>query len=206
MTTFSAKVAVTGNSQPHQKQTARNPLSARAVAASELRPSNRTIAAALARPTGSGISARLSPHPFFTKLSQISDYAAASLTSADECPGAHPRAGDVVMPSVWKSSFALQRKRLASALIAASLCVLIGACSNDATDDHAANTSTPGSADSLADHGNPAAMASANPSQAESASPPLTIQTPALSASNPGAKLSTTATAPLATPVIHTVD
>jgi hypothetical protein len=107
---------------------------------------------------------------------------------------------------VWKSSFALQRKRLASALIAASLCALIGACSNDATDDHAANTSTPGSADSLANHGNPAAMASANPSQAASAPPPLTIQTPALPASTTGAALFPAATAPLATPVIHTVD
>ncbi|KAA1015891.1 hypothetical protein FVF58_00625 [Paraburkholderia panacisoli] len=110
------------------------------------------------------------------------------------------------MPSVWKSSLALQRKRLASALIAASLCALIGACDNDATDDHATNTGTPGSADSLADHGNPAAMASANSLQAESAPPALTIQTPALPASNTGAPLSTAATAPLATPVIHTVD
>jgi hypothetical protein len=49
-------------------------------------------------------------------------------------------------------------------------------------------------------------MASANPSEAESAPPALTIQTPALPASNTGAALSTAATAPLATPVIHTVD
>ncbi|HEY2604519.1 hypothetical protein P0D88_10425 [Paraburkholderia sp. RL18-103-BIB-C] len=110
------------------------------------------------------------------------------------------------MPSVWKSSRALQRKRLASALIAASLCALISACSNDAADNHAANTGTPASADSLADHNNTAAMASANPSEAESAPPALTIQTPALPASNTGAALSTAATAPLATPVIHTVD
>ncbi|MEW9587017.1 hypothetical protein [Paraburkholderia sp. DGU8] len=107
---------------------------------------------------------------------------------------------------MWKSSFALQPKRLASAWIAASLCALVGACSNDATDDHAANPSTPGSADSLADHGDTAAMASANPSQAESAPSALTIQTPALPASSTGPALSATAAGPLATPVIHTVD
>jgi hypothetical protein len=110
------------------------------------------------------------------------------------------------MTPVSKSSPALQRKRLTSALIAASLCALIGACSNDAADDHAADTRTTDSSNSLGDHGNVVATASANPSQAESAPPALTVQTPALPASNTGAALSTATIAPLAAPVIHTVD
>lgn len=110
------------------------------------------------------------------------------------------------MTPVSKSSPAWQRKRLTSALLAASLCALIGACGNDATDDHATNTSTPDSSDSLADHGNIVATASANPSRAEPAPPALIIQTPALPASSTGAALSAATTAPLAAPVIHTVD
>jgi hypothetical protein len=143
---------------------------------------------------------------FFMKLTQVSDYAAASLTWAHHCPGAHPRAGDDVMTPVSKSSPALQRKRLTSALLAASLCALIGACGDDAADDRAADTTMPGSPDRPADPGKVVATASANPSQSEPAPPALTIRTPALPASNTGAALATVATARLAAPVIHTVD
>jgi hypothetical protein len=110
------------------------------------------------------------------------------------------------MTPVSKSSPALQRKRLTSALLAASLCALIGACSDDAADDRAADTSMPDSSDRLADHGKVVATAWANPSQAEPAPRALTIRTPAMPAANTGAALSGAATAPLAAPVIHTVD
>jgi hypothetical protein len=118
-----------------------------------------------------------------------------------------PRAGDISMSVESKSAPALLRKRLTSALIATSLSVLLGACGND---DDTARTNTLASTNSTADgnNSNPSAFAAlpGNPSSATPAPPSLTIQTPALPASDAGATLSAVAPAPLATPVIHTVD
>ncbi|RKT26630.1 hypothetical protein B0G69_2392 [Paraburkholderia sp. RAU2J] len=106
-----------------------------------------------------------------------------------------------------KPAPALLRKRLTSALIITSLSVLLGACGND---DDTARTNTLGSTNSTADgsNSNPSAFAAlpGNSSSAAPAPPSLTIQTPALPASDAGATLSAVAPAPLATPVIHTVD
>ena len=111
------------------------------------------------------------------------------------------------MSVVSKSAPALLRKRLTSlagALIATSLCMLLGACGND---DNAAGTSTLSSTNSTAENNSStSAVLPADPSSAAPALPSLTIQTPALPASDAGATLSATAPAPLATPVIHTVD
>jgi hypothetical protein len=107
------------------------------------------------------------------------------------------------MSVVSKPNAALLRKRLTGALIAASLCTLLGACGND---DNAADTSTLSSTHSPADHGNMPAVLPANPSLAAPAPPALMVQTPALPASGTDATLSAAAPTPLATPVIHTVD
>jgi hypothetical protein len=116
------------------------------------------------------------------------------------------------MSVVSKSAPALLRKRLTNltgAVIATSLCMLLGACGNGSNDDNAAGTSTLGSTNSTAENNSstsaPAVLPS-DPSPAAPAAPSLTIQTPALPASDAGATLSATAPAPLATPVIHTVD
>ncbi|CAB3792524.1 hypothetical protein [Paraburkholderia fynbosensis] len=106
-----------------------------------------------------------------------------------------------------KPAPALLRKRLTSALIITSLSALLGGCGND---DDAARTNTLGATNSTADDSNssPSAFAAlpGNSSSATPAPPSLTIQTPALPASDAGATLSAVAPAPLATPVIHTVD
>ncbi|WNC91005.1 hypothetical protein RI103_06545 [Paraburkholderia sp. FT54] len=101
-------------------------------------------------------------------------------------------------------SITLQRKRLAGALAAMSLCMLLGACGND--DDKAPGTSAAGSTESPAGNGNPTAVLSANPYSASPAPAALMIQTPALPASSVDPALSAAASTPLATPVIHTVD
>jgi hypothetical protein len=62
------------------------------------------------------------------------------------------------------------------------------------------------SSDNAGDNGSPSQVLSANPSLASPILPALTIQTPALPASSAGTALSAAALAPLATPVIHTVD
>lgn len=105
------------------------------------------------------------------------------------------------MSVLSKPTVALHCKRLAGALIAICLCSLLGACSND--DDKAADTNSVSSTDSASDNGSTTQVLPANPSYA---SPALTIQTPALPASSANAALSAAASAPLATPVIHTVD
>ncbi|WP_120344472.1 hypothetical protein [Paraburkholderia fungorum] len=112
------------------------------------------------------------------------------------------------MSVVSKPTTALHRKRLAGALAAVSLCLLVGACGND---DHASDTSTTSSTDAAADNGGASQVLSANPSAssaspAASALPALTIQTPALPASSADAALSAAASTPLVAPVIHTAD
>lgn len=107
------------------------------------------------------------------------------------------------MSVVSKPVAASRRKRLAGALIAAFFFTLIGACSND---DKAPGTSTVSSG-STADHdSHTAQVLSADPSSASPVSPALTIQTPAQLATGADTALSAAASAPLATPVIHTVD
>ena len=101
-------------------------------------------------------------------------------------------------------SITLYRKRLPGALAAASLCLLLGACGND--DDKAPGTSAVSSTESPAGNSNTAVVLSANPYSASPAPAALTIQTPALPASSTDPVLSAAASAPLATPVIHTVD
>jgi hypothetical protein len=103
-----------------------------------------------------------------------------------------------------KPSIALHRKRLAGALAAVSLCMLLGACGND--DDKAPDTRALGSTESPAGNSDAAAVLSANPSSASPAPAALTIQTPALPASSADPALSAAASTPLAAPVIHTVD
>ncbi|MCX4148593.1 hypothetical protein PQR70_24875 [Paraburkholderia madseniana] len=107
------------------------------------------------------------------------------------------------MSVVSKPSIAFYRKRLAGALAAVSLCMLLGACGND---DRAPDTSTASSTDGAGDNGGASQVLSANPSSASPALPAVTIQTPALPASSADAALSAAASTPLATPVIHTVD
>lgn len=112
------------------------------------------------------------------------------------------------MSVVSKLAPVLQRKRLASALITATLCMSIVACSNDDKPDDAAATRS-SSTDSPADNSNarntqPAAQD--NPLAESPAPAAVTIQTPALPASGSDAALSAAASTPLATPVIHTVD
>lgn len=108
------------------------------------------------------------------------------------------------MSVVSKPSIAFYRKRLAGALAAVSLCMLLGACGND--DDKSPDTSTTSSTDGAGDNSGASQVLSANPSSASSALPALTIQTPALPASSAGTAQSAAASTPLATPVIHTVD
>ena len=115
------------------------------------------------------------------------------------------------MSFVSKPTIALHCKRLASALTVMSLCLLLGACSND--DDKAPDTGATHSADSAVSdntndntNANPTAVLSANPASVSPAPPALSIQTPARPASSADPALSSAAPAPLATPVIHTVD
>ncbi|MFM0072124.1 hypothetical protein PQQ86_13210 [Paraburkholderia sediminicola] len=109
------------------------------------------------------------------------------------------------MSVVSKPTTALHRKRLAGALIAVSLCGLLGACGND---DQAPDTNASSSTDGAGDNSGASQVLSANPSAspASPALPAVTIQTPALPASSADAALSAAASTPLATPVIHTVD
>ncbi len=108
------------------------------------------------------------------------------------------------MSVVLKPAAALHRKRLAGALFAVLLCMLTGACSND--DDKAPGTDIASPASNTAEDSSTAQVLSANPASAPSASPALTIQTPALPASGADTAMSSAASTPLATPVIHTVD
>lgn len=103
-----------------------------------------------------------------------------------------------------KPSIALHRKRLAAALAAVSLCMLLGACGND--DDQAPGTRAASSTESPTGDNSTATVLSANPSSASPAPAALTIQSPALPASSADPALSAAASTPLATPVIHTVD
>jgi hypothetical protein len=115
-----------------------------------------------------------------------------------------PRAGDIAMSIVSLPLIAFHRKRLAGALAAVSLCMLIGACGND--DGKTPDTHALSSTESSAGENNASAVLSANPSAASPAPAAVTIQTPALPASSADPALSAAASAPLATPVIHTVD
>ena len=118
------------------------------------------------------------------------------------------RAGDVAMSCVSKPPLALHRKRLAGVLIAVALCALTGACSDD--DDKTPEPATTSAASGPAANGNGAdtstAVLSANPASVAPAPAALTIQSPALPASSTDPALSAAASAPLAPPVIHTVD
>ncbi|MFM0337658.1 hypothetical protein [Paraburkholderia fungorum] len=106
------------------------------------------------------------------------------------------------MPVVLKPAAALHRKRLAGALFAVSLCMLT-ACSND--DDKASDPRAAGSTNGTGQDNTFAQVLSATPPSASPPSPALTIQTPALPASSADTAQSS-ASPPLATPVIHTVD
>ncbi|WCM18564.1 hypothetical protein NDK50_14025 [Paraburkholderia bryophila] len=113
------------------------------------------------------------------------------------------------MSCVSKPTIALHRKRLVGVLIAVALCALTGACSDDddKTPDPAttsAAASDPAANDNGAD--NSTAVLSANPASVAPAPAALTIQSPALPASSTDPALSAAASAPLAPPVIHTVD
>ncbi|MFM0648030.1 hypothetical protein PQR14_27245 [Paraburkholderia bryophila] len=115
------------------------------------------------------------------------------------------------MSCVSKPTAALHRKRLAGVLIAVALCALTGACSDDddktpdqATTSAADGASGPAANDNGAD--NSTAVLSANPASVAPAPAALTIQSPALPASSTDPALSAAASAPLAPPVIHTVD
>ena len=111
------------------------------------------------------------------------------------------------MSFVWKPCIASHAKRLAIALVTLPLCALLGACGND--DAKAPEPGQPGLVDnsnaSGGANGNPGAL-SANPSSVGPAPAAVTIQSPALPASNADPALSAAASAPLATPVVHTVD
>ncbi|SMG12704.1 hypothetical protein [Paraburkholderia susongensis] len=105
-----------------------------------------------------------------------------------------------------------QRKRLASALAIVSLCTLSAACSND---DKPIDTNTISSTGQPADNGgNPGGNPFSTASPANPAPATLTIQTPAVPASGADGSASLTSSltnsstpsAPLASPVIHTVD
>ena len=115
------------------------------------------------------------------------------------------------MSLVSKPFSVLHRKRLAIALVALPLCALLGACGNDdpkAPDTGSANSalsSAPDSSLNPTDNGNTAAL-SANPASASPSPAAVTIQSPALPASNADPALSAAASTPLAAPVIHTVD
>jgi hypothetical protein len=115
-----------------------------------------------------------------------------------------PRAGDIAMSVVSQPSIAFHRKRLAGALAAVSLCMLLGACGND--NDKAPDTRALSSTESSAGDSSAATVLSANPSSVSPAPAALTIQTPALPASSADPALSAAASTPFATPVIHTVD
>lgn len=110
------------------------------------------------------------------------------------------------MSVVSPLTVALQRKRLTGALIAVALCMLTAACGND--DAKAPDTSAANSTDTITanDNGNPIAVLSANPASVAPAPAALTIQSPALPASSADPALSSAASTPLVTPVIHTVD
>jgi len=107
------------------------------------------------------------------------------------------------MPFASKPFYALQRKRLPSALAIIALCTLTAACSDD---DRPAGTNALGSLGHSADSNGTSsfnAPAGSSADSAESAATALTIQTPARSASDTALSA---AVPPLASPVIHTVD
>jgi hypothetical protein len=111
------------------------------------------------------------------------------------------------MPVVSKPAVALLRKRLACALIVASLGTLIAACSND--DDKPATSTTAAAANSGtsdSDTSNPQGPAQDNSLAVTSAPADATIQSPAAPPAGADPALSAAASAPLAPPVIHTVD
>ncbi|NYH24423.1 hypothetical protein [Paraburkholderia bryophila] len=114
------------------------------------------------------------------------------------------------MSCVSKPTVALHRKRLAGVLIAVALCALTGACSDDEdkTPDPASTSAAGASGPAANDNGadNSTAVLSANPASVAPAPAALTIQSPALPASSTDPALSAAASAPLAPPVIHTVD
>ncbi len=143
----------------------------------------------------------------FTKLTQVSDYSSASLTWAHGCPGAPFPVPETFHVRLCRSRLLLcMRKRLAGALIAMSLCVLIGACGND--DDQSPDTRRQRVPPITPRTAAPRRFCQRTPSSASPASPalPPTIQTPAPPASSADTALSAAASTPLATPVIHTVD
>ncbi|MEC5405922.1 hypothetical protein VOM14_10155 [Paraburkholderia sp. MPAMCS5] len=110
------------------------------------------------------------------------------------------------MSCMSKPFLALRRKRLALMLVALPLCALISACGNDDADaPHAGNVSP---AAGSAQNSNAAAVLSANPSSVTAVPSPaaVTIQSPALPASSADPAVPAAALAPLATPVMHTVD
>ncbi|CAE6709929.1 hypothetical protein [Paraburkholderia haematera] len=108
------------------------------------------------------------------------------------------------MSVVSKPSIAFYRKRLAGALAAVSLCMLLGACGND--DDKTSDTRADSSTASSTGDSSTAVVLSANPSSVAPAPAAVTIQTPARPASSADPALSAATSTPLATPVIHTVD
>ncbi|HEX7912655.1 MAG TPA: hypothetical protein VF534_31815 [Paraburkholderia sp.] len=107
------------------------------------------------------------------------------------------------MSVVSKPAFALRCKRLAGVLTAVSLCALTGACGDE---DKAQDPNTISSTENQTSSGNSAALLPTNPSSASATPAALTIQTPARPASSADPALSAASSAPLATPVIHTVD
>ncbi|HEX7936893.1 MAG TPA: hypothetical protein VF573_27985 [Paraburkholderia sp.] len=110
------------------------------------------------------------------------------------------------MSCMSKPFLALRRKRLAQVLVALPLSALIGACGNDEADAPRASNVSP--AAGSAQNSNAAAVLSANPSSVSAVPSPaaVTIQSPALPASSADPAVSAAALAPLATPVMHTVD
>ncbi|PQV53073.1 hypothetical protein [Paraburkholderia sp. BL21I4N1] len=111
------------------------------------------------------------------------------------------------MSCVSKPTVALHCKRLAGVLIAVALCALTGACSDDdKMPDPATTSAASGAAANDTGADNSTAVLSANPASVAPAPAALTIQSPALPASSTDPALSAAASAPLAPPVIHTVD
>ncbi|WP_345811029.1 hypothetical protein AAGS40_09520 [Paraburkholderia sp. PREW-6R] len=103
----------------------------------------------------------------------------------------------------------LHRKRRVGPVVSLTLCALLAACSHD---DKAPDTSAVGSAqrsdDNPATNSNTAVVLTANPWAPEPTSSPAALanQSPALPAPGTDTAMSAAASAPLAPPVIHTVD
>ncbi|WP_186310846.1 hypothetical protein [Paraburkholderia sp. BCC1886] len=107
------------------------------------------------------------------------------------------------MSEVSTLTSASRRKRLAYMLIAIVSVTSLGACGND-DDKTAAAPASLSAAVRPAD--NAATVLPAMPSADSPAPSALTIQSPAMPASGDDPGLSAAATAPLVTPVVHTVD